>query len=245
LPTTFQDLVLDPDEQVANAFRLVFSLFEQFGSALAVTRQFNAQGLKFPTRTQSSQSDELSWQALEHSWVRAILHNPFYAGAYVYGQIRQTKTVQTQASALIDAPKKRLTRLKPADWPIVLLDQHPGYFSWEQYLGNLKQLDQNRTYHFEDRLGAVREGAALLQGLIHCGKCGKRLRVAYRGKSPAPVYVCNEQKLRLGTGRCQEMRGDGIDKAVAEAFLQALQPAQLEISLAVLIPQQVGINPGL
>ncbi|NWJ47684.1 MAG: recombinase family protein [Bacteroidetes bacterium] len=237
-------IVLDPDEQIAGAVRLVFNLFDQYGSALAVVRHFNQQGLKFPTRprlgSRESQHQQFlsqsqatpRWEPLKHGRVRSILHNPFYAGAYVYGRLRQIKTVETQK---LDSPTKtRLVRLKPSEWPIVFLEHHPGYITWLQFLKNEQQLDQNRTYRFEERAGAIRKGAALLQGLLRCGKCGRRMRVNYLGNIQGPLYVCNEERIRFGGNMCQTIRGDGIDEAVARCFLAALQLAQLEISLAAI-----------
>src|SRR5215210_7492266 len=65
-------IVLDPDEQIAGAVSLVFNLFEQYGSALAVVRHFNQQGLNFPTRSRGAQKAQtnLRWEPLKHGRVR-------------------------------------------------------------------------------------------------------------------------------------------------------------------------------
>jgi len=44
-------VVLDPDEEVQNAVRLVFALFDQHHSALAVVTHLKQQHLRFPTRS--------------------------------------------------------------------------------------------------------------------------------------------------------------------------------------------------
>ena len=44
------NVVLDPDEEVQAAVRLVFALFEQYGSALAVVKHFTVHHLRFPER---------------------------------------------------------------------------------------------------------------------------------------------------------------------------------------------------
>src|SRR5262245_43843074 len=64
--------------------------------------------------------------------------------------------------------KGRTRQIKRDDWPIVLLDAHPGYISYEQFRRHQQQLDDNRTWRPEEWRGAVREGAALLQGIILC-----------------------------------------------------------------------------
>lgn len=75
---------LDPDEEVQQAIRLLFTLFEQHGSALAVVTHFHGYRLRFPTRLWGTrQGNELVWQPLTHARVLAVLHNPAYAGTYV------------------------------------------------------------------------------------------------------------------------------------------------------------------
>jgi DNA invertase Pin-like site-specific DNA recombinase len=224
-------VTLDPDEQVQQAVRLVFELFNELGSGLAVVRHFATHKLLFPTRLWGGDRDgELVWHPLRHSRVLAILHNPAYASAYVYGR---TKT-RTQLSA--EAPhirRRRTPQVKCDDWPIVLHDAHPGYITWEQFLRNQQRLDDNRTFRPGDRRGAVREGAALLQGIALCGCCGRRMAVRYLDDG-TPCYDCNQVRTQLAGKTCQSIRGDGVDEAVARALLEAMQPAQLEVSMAAL-----------
>jgi hypothetical protein len=80
----------------------------------------------------------------------------------------------------------------------------------------------------------VREGHALLQGLVLCGQCGRRMSVRYTRQGTTPSYECNQVHKQQGGRTCQFVRGDGVDGAVAHLFLEALQPAQLEVSLATL-----------
>lgn len=225
-------VVLDPDEQVQQAVRLVFALFEQHGSALAVVKHFSSQGLLFPERRWGGAHDsELLWGPLHHARVLSILHNPTYAGAYVYGR------TQTRRHSLPgEAPriKGRTRQVAPADWPIVLPDAHPAYIRWEQFLQHQQQLADNLTLDAQTHRGAVREGAALLQGLVLCGHCGRRMSVRYLDNGRTPSYECNQMHKDFASRTCQSMRGDGVDAAVAHTFLAAMQPAQLEISLATL-----------
>src|SRR5712692_1543510 len=141
-------IVLDPDEAVASAIRLVFALFEQYSSALAVVSHFAKHQLLFPTRHWGgARAGELEWVRLCHGRLLDVLHSPLYAGAYVYGR------TQTRRRALPgEAPriKGRTRRVKQEDWPIVLLDAHPGYITWEQFLRNQRQLDDNRTWRAEE-----------------------------------------------------------------------------------------------
>jgi len=75
----------------------------------------------------------------------------------------------------------------------------------------------------------VREGAALLQGLATCGKCGRRLHTHYRGRNAAPGYHCSGKDIVQGRGvYCLNVGGVQINQAVVDAFLKALTPAAVE-----------------
>jgi DNA invertase Pin-like site-specific DNA recombinase len=225
-------VVIDPDQEVCEAVRLVFELFAQHRSALAVVMHFAQHHLRFPTRLWGGGQDgALVWGRLTNGRVLSILHNPFYAGAYVYGRtVTRTQVLPGEAPRI----KGRTRQMKRDEWPIVLLDSHPGYIPWEQFQRNQHQLDDNRTWRPEDRRGAVREGAALLQGLVLCGRCGRRMSVRYLQDGSTPLYECNQAHTQHAARTCQTMRGDHIDVAVAQSFLEAIQPAQLDVSLAAL-----------
>jgi DNA invertase Pin-like site-specific DNA recombinase len=229
---TARRLVLDPDEEVQQAVRLLFALFEQTGSALAVVKHFAQHQLLFPDRLWGKSRDgDLLWKPLRHGRVLDVLHNPRYAGVYVYGR------TQTRTRALPHEPPRvqgRTRRVAAADWPIVRHNAHPGYLTWEQFLRNQQRLEDNCTIPGNDRRGAVREGYALLQGLVLCGQCGRRMSVRYTRNGTTPSYECNQVHNQQGGRTCQFVRGDGVDAAVSHLFLEALQPAQLEVSLATL-----------
>ncbi len=225
-------VVLDPDEEVQAAVRLVFALFEQYGSALAVVKHFTTHHLRFPDRLwKRTQKGELVWEPLRCGRVLSLLHNPFYAGAYVYGR---TKTRRHALPGEEPRIKGRTRQVKREDWPIVLQDAHPGYITWEQFRHSQQVLDDNRTWRPQERRGVVREGAALLQGIVLCGTCGRRMNVRYLADGNIPSYECRQAHAQLAERTCQTMRGDGIDQAVATCFLEAIQPAQLAVSLSTL-----------
>src|SRR6266851_6380587 len=225
-------VVLDPDEAVAEAIRLVFTLFEQTNSALAVVSHFAKHQLRFPTRHWGgARAGELEWVRLCHGRVLDVLHSPLYAGAYVYGR------TQTRRHALPgEEPriKGRTRRVKQEDWPIVLLDRHPGYITWEQFCRNQQQLADNQNTPAAAHRGAVREGPSLLQGIVLCGSCGRRMTVRYQRDGSLLVYECSQAHTQLAAKTCQTVRGDRINQAVEQCFLEAIQPAHLEVSLAAL-----------
>ncbi len=225
-------IVLDPDEAVASAIRLVFALFEQYSSALAVVSHFAKHQLLFPTRHWGgARAGELEWVRLCHGRLLDVLHSPLYAGAYVYGRTRTRRHALPGEEPRI---KGRTRRVKQEDWPIVLRDMHPGYITWEQFLCNQQQLADNQNCPPDAHRGAVREGSSLLQGIVLCGSCGRRMSVRYQREGSLLVYECNQAHAQLAVKTCQTMRGDRIDQAVAKSFLEAIEPAHLEVALSAL-----------
>jgi DNA invertase Pin-like site-specific DNA recombinase len=222
-------IVFDPDEEIQSAVRQVFEVFATSRSALAVVKYFGAHGLQIPDRLwQRTCKDAVVWRPLRHARVLSMLHNPFYAGAYVYG-----RTTTRRRSLPGEAPRVKgySRQVKRDEWPIVLRDHHPSYISWEQFRRNLEQLDDNRTFDAAQRRGAIRDGSALLQGLVVCGVCGRRMTVRYMPDGRRPIYVCAQLHKDFAGKTCQSMRGDGIDAAVAKLLLAAIEPAQLTIAL--------------
>jgi len=222
-------IVLDPDEEIQHAVRQVFEVFARSKSALAVVQHFENHGLQIPTRLwQRQRQGEVVWRRLRHARVLSILHNPFYAGAYVYGRT-QTRPRPWPG----EAPRlKGYTRqVKRDNWPTLLREHHPGYISWAQFRRHQEQLADNRTFDREQHRGVVREGGALLQGIVGCGRCGRRMTVRYMPDGLRPIYVCAQVHKDFAGKTCQFMRGDGIDAAVAQLLLEAIEPAQLTIAL--------------
>lgn len=225
-------IVLDPDEQVRQAIRLVFDTFERVRAALGVVQYFAENHLSIPTRHHGrTRGGQLTWRPLDHGRVLAILHNPEYAGTYVYGRTK-TRTIALPGEE--PRVKGRTRQVAIEDWPHVLHDHHPAYITWDRFQKNQQQLIGNCTSHHQDHRGAIREGAALLQGLVLCGRCGRRMTIRYMNDGRTPLYECNQLHKNLGEKTCQSLRGDGIDAAVAAAFLEAMQPAELEVSMAAI-----------
>jgi len=181
------DVVLHPDEEVQARIRLVFEKFQELRIAKAVFRYLKAAELKLPSRSlRGPAPHDVLWQPARASMVLAILKNPTYAGAYVYG--RQTKDPARRKPG---HPHSGIVRRPIDEWPIVIQDAHPGYISWETFLANQAQLAANRNRYPEERPGAPRKGQALLQGIIRCGRCGARMRLRYSGpQGNFPVYEC-------------------------------------------------------
>src|SRR3984957_19460638 len=227
-------IILDPDEEVRGAVSLVFRLFHETGSAFAVMQRFAARTLRFPTRSYGGAWDgKLIWGRLTHGRVLGLLKNPSYAGRYVFGRYQYRREISPEGKV---HPRKYAVAIP--DWRVSLQDHHEGYISWEEFLHNQERLEKNRTNGEETVLaGPAREGLALLQGLLLCGCCGRRLTVRYTGNGGIyPRYQCNWlRRESLGTSKeCLNLRCDRLYSAVAEEVLKALQPAELELALAAL-----------
>src|SRR6516165_6572080 len=215
-------IILDPDEEVRGAVSLVFRLFRETGSAFAVMQRFAASALRFPKRSYGGAWDgKLIWGRLTHGRVLDLLKNPSYAGRYVFGRYQYRREISPEGKV---HPRKHAVAMP--DWRVSLQDHHPGYISWEEFLHNQERLEKNRTNGEETLLaGPAREGLALLQGLLLCGHCGRRLTVRYTGNGGIyPRYQCNWlRRESLGTSKeCLNIRCDLLDAAVAEEVLKAL-----------------------
>jgi DNA invertase Pin-like site-specific DNA recombinase len=224
------NVTLDPDASVRAAIAYLFGCFEQTGSAHAVVKQFAAEGLRFPGRHLGGpHHGEHYWKPLRHDLVLFTLHNPRYAGVYFYGRRKQ----------LTDINGHSRTIHKPRDqWTVMIQDAHPGYVTFEQYEHNQQTLASNAASRSDEerRAGPAREGPALLQGLVVCGKCGKRMTVSYHKRCNGdlqPDYHCSREGIATGTPPCQTICGAGIDAAVATLVLQQLTPLAIETALAV------------
>jgi hypothetical protein len=99
-------------------------------------------------------------------------------------------------------------------------------------MANQKKLHENRTSSRSalDQRGAAREGHALLQGLVLCGRCGHRMNTQYCGNRRRAVYQCYSN---IGTGLCWSVPARAIDQAVVALFLDVVKPPEIELALAV------------
>jgi DNA invertase Pin-like site-specific DNA recombinase len=217
---------LDPDQEVQGAIRTIFTQFERLGTAAAVLHFFNDHGLKIPRRRWHADSgSQIVWMRPSYQAIHTVLMNPTYAGAYVYGRRGQEPSGPIGLGN--PGPRKRFA-LDQVE--VLLHDHHPAYLSWERYLANRAALRDNST-QFQPSRGAPRQGAGLLQGLVVCGRCGCRMQVQY-GK-PSAAYLCSTRHRRYGEPLCQSLTIDHVDRAVTEAFLQIIEPAQIEAALTL------------
>ncbi len=164
----------------------------------------------------------MEWHRPNRATLSNLLHNPIYAGAYVYG--RRPVDARRQKPGR-PATGKRVAA--PEEWTVVLKDRLPAYISWAQFEDNQRQLAANSA----QGLGAIRHGPSLLSGLVICGRCGLRMAPVYRNNGTRLRYECSRMAVDYGEPRCQSLVGEVLDAFVAEQVLRALEPAALEISL--------------
>lgn len=221
-------VILDPDAEVQTAVRLFFDTFRRTGSCLAVVKEFHAKDLLFPRRLRSGpHKGELVWGELLHCRARQIIHNPRYAGAFVFGRTKQRRLPNG----------KICSRLVPSEEWILLRDMHPGYISWKEYQENVQCVKGNAlAWSSERRRGPAREGTALLQGLVICASCGERMSVRYHShhNKSIPTYWCGRRPLQRGeTSLCQTVHGGALDTAISDIIIDAMTPLAIEVALGV------------
>ncbi|MET3792521.1 recombinase family protein [Aquamicrobium terrae] len=222
-------VVKDPNLAVQQRLELVFETFLKFRTVAKVMRVLNERGLALP---RSDRHGELRWARATVSAVAAILKNPAYAGAFVYGRTRLRATACEGGSS--DAKVAR-----PIDeWRIVVKDRYPPYIDWPTYEKIRDIVRDNRAEYMRIKTrGAPRNGELLLHGIAWCGRCGHKMYVRYKGGGE---YVCNHLHSHAGLPACQHIRASRVDAAVADAFLTALAPAEIDaLSRARRAQQQV------
>jgi hypothetical protein len=222
-------VVVTPDEAVREAIAVVFARFDEFGSARQVLLSLRGDGLLLPRRDNGS--TRIRWAAATYPAVHDFLTNPAYAGAFVFGRTRTEKRV--------DAAGKLITRVRllpREEWAVLIPDHHVGFINWTQYETNTVQLRRNWPAPRGHGGGAVREGRALLQGLLRCGRCGRIMQVGYSGtKGNCPRYVCGRAKqLYGGEHMCQSIGGGRLEKTVLDKMFAVLEPAALSATTQAL-----------
>jgi DNA invertase Pin-like site-specific DNA recombinase len=222
-------MIFDPDRQIHETVRLLFETFRRTGSAIRVVRHFREQSILWPSRIHKpGWHGDVTFGSLDHHRVLQMLHNPRYAGAYVYGR-------SCQRRVCVDR-KIRYRRLKQEEWKVFIPDVHPGYITWQEYQANQAKLLENACANGSDRRRSPpREGCALLQGMVVCGICGLRMTVRYtveRGQL-VPLYTCQRRGIEKGSRACQLLPGKSIDHAVAELVLNAVTPAAINVAFEV------------
>ena len=212
-------VVKSPDAAVREAIMELYRRFDRHGTVRQAALSMRDDGLELPRMRHG----RLAWGPVNYSLAHDLLLNPCYAGAFAYGRCQTRKVTDGQG-----APRKAVRPVPREQWRTLIVDHHEGYWSWADYERIEAQITANSITRGH-RGGAPREGAALLQGLVVCGRCGRNMHSAYsanQGRSRR--YYC---VVRIGQvdhqPECQGMGGRQIDEAVLAEVCDILEPASL------------------
>jgi DNA invertase Pin-like site-specific DNA recombinase len=213
-------VVMSPDEAVTEAIATVLRRFAELGTARQVLLSMRGDGLLLPRR--SAGARRVRWAEATYPAIHDFLSNPAYAGAFVFGR--------TKIERRVDEGGKVATRTREVpreEWEVCIPEHHPGFISWETYLANRQRLRSNWRGPAGEGGGAAREGRALLQGIVRCGRCGRRMQVGYAARS-RPRYLCSRALQLYGAGsRCQSISGRLLEAVVLDEVFAVLEPAAL------------------
>ena len=219
------EVIKDPDEQAQETIEMVFDLFRRYGTLHAVLRHLVKNSIQMPRRDRCGPSKgDLKWVRPNRVTLSNMLHNPIYAGAYVYGR-RPTDPKKKKPGH----PSSGRLVAKPSEWEVLIKDRLPAYITWEQFEMNLRQLESNTI----QGTGAARNGPSLLSGIIVCGKCGMRMATQYSNNGSGLRYNCSRQMVDYAGDFCQSLAGRPLDELTTKLVFEALKPSALKISLKV------------
>lgn len=208
----------DPNLEVQDRISLVFESFMRLRSANKVLLFFNEGGLLVP---RLDRFGDVVWKRPTIHTITSILKNPAYAGAFVYGR---NSHITTRGP---DGPLVKTKRLPMEKWRILIKDKYPAYVGWETFERIQEMLQDNYAeYASKMSRGVPRNGEALLAGLVYCGECSHKMTVRYSG---ATRYLCTFFQQQYGDPFCQNLPANPVDTRVAEAFLEALSPVELDL----------------
>jgi DNA invertase Pin-like site-specific DNA recombinase len=215
-----------PDRQIQAAIQSVFHKFRELGSARQTLLYFRESQLRMPEVVRGTAGHEVVWRMPTQSRIQQMLRNPQYAGAFAYGRTGSATTVT-------DGRTRTTRRRKPLEaWTVCLRDHHESYITWDQYRETQHMLEANMARREGTQAGSARRGSALLSGLLRCGRCGRRLFVAYSGTGGrVPRYACRGGRVDRGSAPCLTLGSLRVDRAVVAQVLEAIQPAGIQAAL--------------
>jgi hypothetical protein len=218
---------MDPDEQVQAVVRLIFDPFDREATMHGLLRYLVHHRIAIPVRPNGGpKKGQREWHRPSRVTLQNRLPHPRYAGAYRYGH-RPTDPRQKRPGR----PNTGQFVRRPEECLVLRRDRLPASIRGERFDANQQRLTANRNLPHTP--GAPRDGPALLAGLVHCGSCGRRMRVRYAGPKCRVSDVCLRGFADHGEPLCQ-IRSDGRarEEWVAAQLRAAVRPAALEASPA-------------
>jgi excisionase family DNA binding protein len=218
----------DPDQRIREALSLVFRKFREIGSVRQLVLCLCQEGIELPTAVHGRQGRTVRWGPPRYHAVHRLLTNPVYAGAYVFGRTISRTRVEGGRKVITHGVARRRE-----DWMVLIRDRHDGYISWEEYDRNRTIIAGNANMKGAMVPGSVRNGGALLVGLLRCGRCGRKLKVLHHSRRDAR-YVCASHVDPSSEKGCSAFSNMRIDAAVSSEVLRAISPLALEAALQVI-----------
>jgi excisionase family DNA binding protein len=161
--------------------------------------------------------------------VHDVLTNPSYSGAFVFGRTKTVRSVGEDGRL-----RTRVVDVPVEEWEICIPGHHAGYISFDTYLSNRVKLRGNWRAPAGEGGGVPREGKALLQGLVRCGRCGRTMQVAYSNRRHVRYLCSRAMQLYGGAARCQSVAGRLLEAAVIEKVFAVLEPAAVSATATAL-----------
>jgi len=230
-------VIITPDEAAREAITCVFRRFGQLGSARQVVVSLRGDGLRLPRR--DIRTGKIAWAQAGYPAVHDILIHPGYAGVFACGRSKTEKHLDAGGNVIT-----RQRRLPRGQWAVMLPGHHPGYISLETYDANIARLAANSPPRAGGAGGAAREGAAWLQGLLRCGRCGRLMQVSYHS-SGSPAYRCGRANQMYGAATCQRIGGRRLHETVLAELLAALAPACLAATVQAMTDTEAQFRQNL
>ena len=220
----------DPNERTREAVNLVFSKFRELGSVRQVVLWLRQENVCLPKLTTGGPRRTVEWMLPTYSGLLSMLANPVYAGAYAYGRNGRETTLEDGRRRVRNG-----VRLPREKWRVLLHDRHEGYIGWTEFERNRQVIADNANRKGQAAQGAVRNGAALLPGLLRCGRCGRKLKVRYRTDLPTAQYFCIRPIEEDNAGRtCTVISGNRLEHAISEEVLRILAPLGIDAAMSAI-----------
>ena len=215
----------DPNARVQAAIDLIFRKFAELGSVRQVYFWLDQQHIQLPIVRGPEDACEIVWQPARYHAVHSVLKNPIYAGAYAYGRSQTVKRLEAGQKRVV-----RQVRRRREEWTVLILNHHEGYIDWDVYESNQTVIAHNENARGGGVRGPIKNGEALLAGLLRCGHCGAKLLAQY----PRPHvirYQCSGYVLNRDHGCCVMFGGLRADRLVSEQLLRCLAPLGVEAAI--------------
>ena len=229
-----QRIVKDPNLRVQQAMAMVFGRFDVLGSIRQTHRWFHDERIELPVNKPVRGRFELRWQLPTMGFIKDVLSNPLYAGAYVYGRrpvkvsVRDGQTIRRQRSVQ-----------EPETAGVFIAEHHEAYIAWDSYQRHRETMRSNGGNFVQDEATlSVRSGHGLLTGLLRCGRCGRKLHIRYWGRhGTASRYLCLGD-FQSGGSYCLGFGGATVDRRLGEHILAVASPQGVQASLVAIAQLQ-------